>query len=218
MRSRWPQNKSLATKTSHPAAANGDAEPRRRKGNREKILAAAKEIFSARGYFSVSMEDIASCADVSRVTVYRHFSGKAAIASELFRRAAEMTTPVYLNIADGDFRAFPAVRQWIAAIFATDRANRQLLRVFTQANSDEPTFTASAQDFVAGLVTGLGRKIPAFAIDRDRPEQQRRWLEAWLLIYELLDQSNRAAWDRSMANEPLMIDILATRFVDFISD
>lgn len=175
------------------------------------------EVFRARGYFPVSIEDIASAADVSRMTVYRHFSGKAAIAGELFGRAADVTMPVYLCIADGDFHEFAAVRDWIVHLFATDRANRQLLRVFTQANADEATFTVRAQDFVADVVMGLGRVIPAFAIHRDRPEEQRRWLEAWLLIYELLDQSNRAAWDRVAANEPLMIDILTTRFVDFVN-
>lgn len=200
-----------------PSAVNVGAEPRRRKGNREKILAAAMEIFRARGYFPVSIEDIATAADVSRMTVYRHFSGKAAIAGELFGRAADLAMPIYLRIAADDFREFSVVREWIVLIFATDRSNRQLLRVFTQANADEATFTARAQNFIPDVVAGLGQAIPAFAIDRDKPQEQRRWLEAWLLIYELLDQSNRAAWDRALANEPLMIDILASRFVDFVN-
>lgn len=201
-----------------PTQADSPAEPRSRKGNREKILTAATEVFRARGYFPVSIEDIGLAADLSRMTVYRHFAGKAAIAGELFERAADATMPVYLGIAERDFREYCSVRDWIVHIFATDRANRQLLRVFTQANADEATFTPRARDFVGEVVIGLGRKIPAFAINREQPEEQRRWLEAWLLVYELLDQSNRAAWDRALANEPLMIDILASRFVDFVKD
>ncbi|MDO6414560.1 TetR/AcrR family transcriptional regulator [Sphingomonas sp. BIUV-7] len=207
-----------AAETPFPSnqSACGAPEPRGRKGYREKILAASLELFRGKGYFPVSIEEIAAAADTSRMTVYRHFTGKAAIAGELFVRAAASTTPVYLRIADGDFRSYSAVRAWIVEIFATDRANRQLLRVFTQANAEHQEFTGHAQTFIADIVAGLGRSIPAFAIDRTRESQKRRWLEAWLLIYELLDQSNRAAWDRLDANEPLMIDIIATRFVEFV--
>ena len=160
------------------------------------------------------MEEIASASGVSRMTVYRHFSGKAAIAIELFERAEERIMPVYLSIAQGHFREFAAVRQWIVHLFATDRANRQLLRIFTQA-ADDSAFSARAQNFVGEVIAGLGVTIPAFAIDPAKPEEQRRWLEAWLLIHELLDQSNRAAWDHAFATSPLMIDLLASRFIGF---
>ena len=99
-------------------------------------------------------------------------------------------------------------------MFATDRANRQLLRIFTQA-AEESAFSARAQSFIGEVIACLGLTIPAFAIDPGKPELQRRWLEAWLLIHELLDQSNRAAWDHAFASNPLMIDLLASRFLGF---
>lgn len=49
----------------------------------QDVLAAASALFADRGYHSVSMEDIAVLANVSRATLYRHFRAKAAILSEL---------------------------------------------------------------------------------------------------------------------------------------
>ena len=49
-----------------------------------RLLAAAMAQFGARGYLAVSVDDIATAAGVSRVTFYRHFSGKEALAVELF--------------------------------------------------------------------------------------------------------------------------------------
>jgi AcrR family transcriptional regulator len=44
-------------------------------------------LFAEHGYYAVSMEDIASAADVSRATLYRYFSTKDRILTELTRRA-----------------------------------------------------------------------------------------------------------------------------------
>jgi AcrR family transcriptional regulator len=190
---------------------------RSRKGNREKILTAASAVFLANGYFAVSMEDIAAATGVSRMTVYRHFSSKSALAIELFERAAEVAMTIYLRIGQARFHEYADVKQWIIEIFATDRSNRQLLRVFTQANAEEAAFAKRSQNFVGDVVAELARSIPAFAVDRNKPDELRKWLEAWLLIYELLDQSNRAAWDRVVANEPLLIDIFVSRFMAFVN-
>lgn len=50
---------------------------------RSDIVAAGSALFAERGYYAVSMEDIASAANVSRATLYRHFGTKGAILSEL---------------------------------------------------------------------------------------------------------------------------------------
>lgn len=194
-----------------------DFQRRRRQGSRESLLAAATEAFCAAGYFAVSVEDIVSAAGVSRMTFYRHFSGKAAIATELFRLNTQDAMPQILAIGEGDWQARQAVEQWIADLFAADRASSPLLRVFIQANVDAADFTAAAHAFIDEVVTGLGRTIPAFALDSQAPEQRRRWLEAWLLIYEILDQANHAARDSGISGDPLVAEILAARFLDFVS-
>lgn len=49
----------------------------------DAILAAAAELFAARGYSGVSLEDIGAAVGVSGPAVYRHFAGKQALLAAL---------------------------------------------------------------------------------------------------------------------------------------
>lgn len=193
-----------------------DSPAQRRPSSRELLLTAAAEAFCRSGYFAVSVEDIATSAGVSRMTFYRHFSSKAALALDLFRRNVEGALPRFVSIASADHGDRATVERWIGSLFEADRRSGQLLRVFIQANAGEPDFTSSAQELIGNLIMELGKGIPAFAIDRET--ERRRWLEAWLLIYEILDQSNHAARGAGIAAEPEVIEILADRFVAFARD
>jgi AcrR family transcriptional regulator len=188
---------------------------RRKEDSRERLLAAAVNRFCEVGYAPVSVEEIAAEAGVSRVTFYRHFVDKAELAIDLFLREASAATPLLLSIRADRFEQREAVRTWLGRLFAADRENRRLLKVFMQATSDE-RFTQRAQQWIAELIRGLGESIPAFAARGDRTLERRRWLEAWLLLYEILDQSNHAALNSGVAGDPLVIDILTERFVVFV--
>ncbi len=204
----------MTAATAVKSAGLADFQRRRRQDSRESLLAAATEAFCAAGYFAVSVEDIASAAGVSRMTFYRHFSGKAALASELFRLTARDSMPLLVSIGERDFRNHTAVEQWISDLFAAGRASRQLLQVFIQANVEGDEFAETGHSFIADIITGLGQRISGFAID---PANRRRWLEAWLLIYEILDQSNHAARESGVATDPLVSGILADRFHAFVT-
>ena len=189
----------------------------RKHDNREHLLAAAMQLFCDRGYLTVAVDDIASAAGLSRMTLYRHFGGKGDLAAELFRRAAKQAEPRFLRIGVNDYHRHEVVAAWIASLFELDLANAQVLRVFIQASADSG-FSESAQLWIANLIGMLSQAIPAFAVDRDDPLQRRRWLEAWLLIYEILDQSNHAALNSGVSGDPLVIDILAERFCRFVAE
>lgn len=212
--------------TSAPPPSGAVADPRlaglaafaqrRKQDCRERLIAAAVSRFCEASYLSVSVEDIAAAAGVSRVTFYRHFASKTALAVEVFRQASAAAMPRFLSLAAVEVGEPEAVRRWIAELFAADRLNRRLLRVFTQAAGAEPDFTARAQELIGDIIAGLGQRIPAFALRPDAPAERRRWLEAWLLIYEILDQSNHAALESGVASDPLVIDILTVRFDAFM--
>jgi AcrR family transcriptional regulator len=188
----------------------------RKASSRENLLAAAITLFCRDGYAAVGIEEIAREAGVSRVTFYRHFPTKAAVALELFQRVSAEGTPRMLQIAALDWRDRDTVRQWLADFFAADRDMRGILRVLSQANIEETDFSQAVQPFIFNLIAALGKSIPAFAIDPDCPADQRRWVRAWLLIYTILDQSNHAATRSGMANNPMMIEVLADSFLGFV--
>jgi AcrR family transcriptional regulator len=51
--------------------------------NRRKVLAAAAELFAARGVAAVSMDDVAAAAGVGKGTLYRRFGDKSGLAAAL---------------------------------------------------------------------------------------------------------------------------------------
>ncbi|MBJ7348287.1 MAG: TetR/AcrR family transcriptional regulator [Thermoleophilaceae bacterium] len=71
------------------AVGNGESEPRRRMARDERqslILRHASEVFGTRGYHSVSMEDIAEHAGISKALIYQHFESKDHLYLAVIRR------------------------------------------------------------------------------------------------------------------------------------
>ena len=58
--------------------------PRARRGlRREEIVVAAAGLFARRGYHGVSIDDLGAAVGMSGPGIYRHFSGKEAVLSEM---------------------------------------------------------------------------------------------------------------------------------------
>ena len=191
---------------------------KRKRSSRGNLLLAATELFCRKGYAAVSVEDITTQAGVSRVTFYRHFPGKSAVALELFQRATEIAAPHMLAIGARDFRDRAVVTEWLRDFFDLNREMRGILRVLSQANvEEEEDFSQAVRPYVLEMVAALGSSIPAFAVRADDPDGGRSWVRAWLLIYTILDQSNHAATTQSMATNPMMIEVLADSFLEFVT-
>ena len=209
----------LEEKTAKRARTAGIVEfsQRRKEKSRDQLMSAATKLFCTKGYYSISIDDIAIAAGVTRMTFYRHFRSRADILGAIFERVGAAAMPRLIRIRDEDFRDPAVVRDWVISLFETDRANRHFLQAFSQAIKIDKEFMDGAQKLIFQLIEELGQKIPAFDVAPDgEPESQRRWLEAWLLLYEIFDQSNQAAFDVATAANPLMLDILTSRFVEFV--
>lgn len=57
---------------------------------RNKILVAAAQIFSEKGYHAASMQDIASAVNLQKASLYHHISGKQEILLELLDQALDI--------------------------------------------------------------------------------------------------------------------------------
>ncbi|MCV7241571.1 TetR/AcrR family transcriptional regulator [Mycobacterium mantenii] len=93
----------------------------------QDVLSVSSALFAERGYYAVSMEDIAAAADVSRATLYRYFSTKDTILAELTRRAvAEIEThAAALPAMAGD-----ALTEWMLGYVRFHRAYRGVIRAW----------------------------------------------------------------------------------------
>jgi AcrR family transcriptional regulator len=84
---------------------------------RERIVAAACDLFYRHGIRAVGVEAIAEAAGTNKMTLYRHFSSKDELVAECLRRVAVKADALWDRIAadhPGDPRA--QLRAWVAAV------------------------------------------------------------------------------------------------------
>jgi AcrR family transcriptional regulator len=74
---------------------------RKKKDVREKIIAAAVELFAHNGYANTTMEQIAEAADVARKTLYNYFPVKEAIADAHARNVSLLMAEKNLVMIQG---------------------------------------------------------------------------------------------------------------------
>ena len=131
---------------------------RKKQDSRDSLLAAATQAFCAAGCFAVSVEDVAAAAGVSRMTFYRHFSGKAAIATELFRLNAQSAMPRILAIGmRGILPARQAIAAWIGEpVQSQSRQPAAATGIPASECRCGPISTQTAHEFIADIITGFG--------------------------------------------------------------
>jgi AcrR family transcriptional regulator len=84
----------------HRAASNAD-EDRRSPTKRRAITEAATTLFLRAGYLGTSMDEIAALADVSKVTIYKHFADKQKLFSEIvINTVDEISNPNQADVLD----------------------------------------------------------------------------------------------------------------------
>jgi len=72
-----------------------------RRNNREEILAAAIQLFSAAGYAGVSMRDIARACQLNVGSLYHHFSDKQHLHMAAMQQAFSGRSVVLLEVLEG---------------------------------------------------------------------------------------------------------------------
>ena len=103
----------IATASAVSVFANSQTPPR------ERILAAASDLFYRHGIRAVGVEAIAEAAGTNKMTLYRHFDSKDELVAEYLRRLAADAGGFWQDLESahpGDPRA--QLRGWLAAMEA----------------------------------------------------------------------------------------------------
>ena len=83
-----------------PAAAKG-LRPARTTATRQKLFDASMELIGERGAASVTVDEIAAAAGVSKGTVYYNFGSKSELIAQLLRHGVDILKARLLAAADG---------------------------------------------------------------------------------------------------------------------
>jgi TetR/AcrR family transcriptional regulator len=101
------------------ASAKSPRKERERRQHREEILSVAQRLFAEKGFYNVSMHEIAEAAEFATGTLYNFFSSKEDLFFEVLVSCAEESVAVLLAALDGPgderekLARFIQVHEWI---------------------------------------------------------------------------------------------------------
>jgi AcrR family transcriptional regulator len=148
---------------------------------RQRLIRAALELFTTRGYHDTTTAEIAKKAGVAEGTIYRHFLSKQQLLNELYRAALRWATKIAL---DAETAADPRAQLGLVAHGLVEGAARDpgvvklgLLERHDSVLDDESRKTA--RDFRAALERLIARgkaegSVRAGAVDV--------WAGVWLAV------------------------------------
>ncbi len=151
--------------------------------NRERLLAAAKDVFSAGGP-EASLESVARRAGVGIGTLYRHFPTREALFEAVYRREVEQLTELAERLFEEE-APVEALRRWLrsnVAFIATKQGMAEALAV-AAGSSELKAF--SFEHLTRALGKLLARAVAAGEIRADiTPEDLLRTLVGMCLIHD----------------------------------
>jgi len=126
--------------------------------NRQRILAAAAEVFTERG-LDATLDEVARAAGVGIGTVYRRFPDKNSLVSELFRDRVDALVTVAEDActAPDPWQGLVAYLEFAAAAMAGDLGLRQLM-MFATYDRDQVCY---ARDRMRPVISRLVERAQA---------------------------------------------------------
>lgn len=148
----------------------GTARDRAKARRTDAILRAAADLFAARGYSGVSLEEIGTAVGVSGPAVYRHFAGKQALLGALLIGVSERLVAGGLDVASASTPGMERMRALVAFHVDFALGNAEVIRV---QDRDLPHLSEEGRADVRRL--------------------QRAYIELWIdVLADLVDEDRDA--------------------------
>jgi AcrR family transcriptional regulator len=128
--------------------------------NRERVLEAAKAVFS-KGGPGASLEAVARHAGVGIGTLYRHFPTREALYEAVYRREVEQLVELAKHLVETKIAPVEALRRWLRAgveFMATKKGMAAALAMAAHGSSE---LVAYSLDRLTGAVEGLMQRAAA---------------------------------------------------------
>ena len=177
--------------------------------NRARLIAAAREVFSAGGP-DASLEAVARAAGVGIGTLYRHFPTREALFETVYLHEVDQLVALAEDLGrDADPRA--ALRRWLHALVALVATKRGMLAALAPAPGSATEIYTGSREKLLGAVGALMARARAAGLIRDgvSPEDLMR------AVIGLCYASDDPDWQRPVARlVDVFVDGLAARPAD----
>jgi AcrR family transcriptional regulator len=118
-----------------------------RPSRRAAILGAAADAFAGRGFAATSMDDVAACAGITRLIVYRHFDTKEALYAAVLQDVRDRLAEA--GAADSG----PGARVAVRSLLSVGRDDPAGVTLLLRHAAREPQFASYADDFREQVIT-----------------------------------------------------------------
>jgi AcrR family transcriptional regulator len=168
--------------------SSGSPPVRRRltaEARRAAILDSARAVFSARGYHSASIDDIAGEAGVSKALIYEHFASKQELYANLLEsHAAELSDRLAAAVA-GVEGSEPRLETGLDAFFRFVEERREAWRILFREAAD-PEVVAVLDRVVAQVTALVATMIAAEPVAQNLVEDEDDRDEGIRLLAQML--------------------------------
>jgi AcrR family transcriptional regulator len=160
--------------------------------NRERLLEAAKAVFSAGGP-EASLEAVARAADVGIGTLYRHFATREALFEAVYRREVQQLAELAEQLKQED-EPIEALRQWLRSNVTFVATKRGMSAALALAAYKNPELYSYSFDRLKEAVRGLLDRAIATGEIRDdiSPEDLLRALVGMCYMHD------QPGWQKSV--------------------
>lgn len=107
-----------------------------RSTTRQRILDAALEVFSEKGFHVATMDEVADQAGLGKGTLYRYFANKETLFNELVRQRLEELEAKARTVLDGQDDVLTMIEKYIRVYFEFFDRNERLYRLIVQERHD----------------------------------------------------------------------------------
>ena len=177
---------------------------------RDRVIAAARELFSEAGFYSVTLDDVAKRAGVARATVYYQFESKYGLLDSVVTSALQQDRADGLRRAREHPDALTGMRMYVVEVCKFWNADRTLFRNVYGLAAIDPEAAAlfdSYDDRRRELLTWLAKRLDDQGHLAPGVTQRRATDVMWLL-------SSFRSFDQLSARAQLSLDDAAALLND----
>src|SRR6266568_1189645 len=174
---------------------------------RQRLVRAALELFTTRGYHDTTTPQISKKAGVAEGTIYRHFDGKQHLLNELYRGAARWAGKLVKD-ADGSSvgprEKLAELARGLIGGAAREPAVARLFFIQRHADLLDDESRKASRDFRLGLESLVAQAKADGSVKAGAAEV---WAGVWLSVVTLvIDRVSAKEWPDTHAGINLALD------------
>ena len=174
---------------------------------RQRLVLAALELFTARGYHETTTPEIAKKAGVAEGTIYRHFTSKQHCFNELYRAAARWAAQLVKDadaLKVGPREKLAELARGLVAGAVREPAVARLFFVYRHEDLLDEESRKTAREFRLGLESLIAQGKADGSV---KPGAAEVWAGVWLGVVTLaIDRVSAKEWPEGHGNLQLTLD------------